>query len=133
MQWRAQSSYFTCPIFEMDPDGSLADTELTDGGLPDAPEGELGSSMPTFSANIQHDVDAMGCAIAGCHDIRTAPGQMHLYFHPSTMDELRANYNAALPFTSGTAQPGGRFVNEVPLPAPMHARWLQWIADGTPF
>ena len=45
--------------------------------------------------------------------------------------QLEANYRAVLPWTRG-ATPGGRFVNEVPLPAVVKARWLSWIEGGAP-
>jgi hypothetical protein len=131
MSWSFQGAYITCPTFEGDPDGQIAGTDTgTDGGA--AADGGVIVGPVTFSQDVQGDLDSMGCATGGCHETRTAPGQMHLYYHPSTADRLRANYDAVLPWTTG-AVPGGRFVNEVSLSPSMRERWLYWISSGTPF
>jgi hypothetical protein len=138
MRWSFQGAYVTCPTFEADPEGTLAGTNDNppDAGTPppgDGGAGDLGIVVGpvNFSTGVQADLDAMGCATGACHNVRTAPGQMHLVFKPMGAD-VRANFDAALPWTKGPPV-GGRLVNEVNLPAAMRARWLRWIADGTPF
>jgi hypothetical protein len=121
-----QGNYFTCPQFLADPDDSLTGREPMDAGA--LTDGGLG---PASFSPIQDDVDFMGCASGGCHETRRAPGQLHLRFQPASLDELRANHDAILPWTQEAG--GGRFVNEVPLPAEIRARWMNWIAQGAPF
>jgi hypothetical protein len=122
-----QGFYFTCPQFLADTEGAITGVESIDAGMAT----DAGVGTASF-APIQEDIDFMGCATGGCHEQLTQPGQMHLYFRPSTPLQLRANYDAVLPWTHGAVD-GGRFVNEVPLRTEMRARWLSWIADGTPF
>ena len=120
----AQGAYFTCPQFLDNPEGAVTGTEVQDGGMPDLPLGGM-----SFQGGIQSDIDERGCATGGCHEVIDGPGKLHLIFRPRTADELLRNYNAVLPFTHGD-QPGGRFVNQTPLPAPLRQRWIRWISDG---
>jgi hypothetical protein len=129
-----QGSYFTCTQLLADPEAALTgrDPRLDGGMQPDAGVGT--ASYPL----IQGDVDFMGCATGGCHEQRTAPGQMHLVFQPATDALRRQNWQQVLPWTSGPARdgqllPGGRFVNEVVLPSELRARWLDWIAGGASY
>ena len=128
MRWRATGFYVTCPAFEDDPETYLQGVVPLDGGAADI----KGASEGTFSTMIQSDLDQRGCATFGCHDAIQGPGKMHLAFRPGSLDAMRKNYQAVLPFITGDA-PGGRFVNQVPLPAEMRARWLDWIGRGAPY
>jgi hypothetical protein len=128
-----QPGYFTCPQFLSDPVGAVTGLEMfpPDGGTTDA------LSTMSFSS-VQSDLDWMGCATGGCHETRTAPGQMHLVYRPQTDALKLQNYQQSLPWTTapmknGSVLPGGRFTNEVPLPADMHTRWVDWIGLGAPF
>ena len=120
----AQGPYFTCPQFLDNPEGAVTGTEVQDGGMPDLPLGGM-----SFQSGIQSDIDERGCATGGCHEVIDGPGKLHLIFRPRTADELLRNYEAVLPFTHGD-QPGGRFVNQTPLPEPLRQRWIRWISDG---
>jgi hypothetical protein len=128
LEAHAQPQYFTCPQFLSAVDASLAGVEMFDGGPPD---GLTGMSL-TFS-DVQSDMDALGCAT--CHDKFTSG--MHLVYSPWTQDLLQYNYQQVLPWTPSSTMldgaAGGKFVNTAPIPYPVRARWLQWIAEGAPF
>ena len=126
----AQGGYFNCPQFINDPVGSSTGIELQDADIAQLPP-------QTFSKDVQPDIDAMGCATGGCHETFAAP-KLHLIPTPTMMSDIMANYQAVLPWTQvpwpmGNPMPGGRFVNEFPLPTAMRARWLQWEAESTPY
>jgi hypothetical protein len=129
-----QPGYFTCPQFLSDPTGALTGLETIppDGGVAD------GSTTTMSFPPVQGDLDTMGCATGGCHEIRVNPTQLHLVYQPATDALRRQNYQQALPWTSapmknGQLLPGGRLTNEVPLPPEMRARWLDWISNGAPY
>jgi hypothetical protein len=122
-----QQFYFNCMQLMSDTQGSLTGTEAPpDGGAP------LDLGTVSFSL-IQDDMDQFGCAT--CHQSISGPGKLQLVLKPWTAELLRQNYLAVLPFTQPDAvftQPGGRFVNQVPIPDAMRVRWLRWVAAGTP-
>jgi hypothetical protein len=123
-----QGYYFTCPQMLGDPNGSVTGVELMDAGVFDGKASSMSYGL------IQSDLDERGCAT--CHETRTGAGQLQLVFQPATAALVRQNYEAILPFTLPSSMqglPGGRFVNQTPLPGPMRDRWLQWISQGVPY
>lgn len=124
-----QPSYYNCAQFNADVDGSLSGFEVFDGGVPD-----MSLKSMSFS-DVQSDMDALGCAT--CHD--TFPkGKMRIVYQPWTSEQIHDNYQAVLPWIApttmaGAPMPGGRFVNQAPVPFGVRERWLSWIAAGAPF
>jgi hypothetical protein len=109
---------------------------------------ELGPPVtPHFFPDIQADLDAKNCAIAGCH---LAGSQMPtLVKSPTTQADKDANYNnikaiaidaTAMSDPTKSALllkllPGATHGGGVLLPStsdPVYKRWLAWIAGGGP-
>jgi hypothetical protein len=129
LQAHAQPSYFNCAQFLTAVEGSLTGLEMFDGGAPDL------MGMSYGFADVQHDMDRLGCGT--CHDQFVSPA-MQLVYAPWTLRDLEYNYRQVLPWIDastwpGTPKPGGRFVNQAPVPYPIRVKWLDWIARGAPF
>ena len=124
-----QGIYFTCPQLLADPQGSLGgDREPRRRwrcpiSRPTRPPPSRGDPGRSRRARLRH---------------RRLPRDLHrpeddaphLQTGRDRADD--AELPAGAPVDDSGSPTGGRFVNEVPLPPDMRARWLQWIDSGTP-
>ncbi len=134
-------------LVELKPsDEDMAVVSTNDGGDADLTPVEMGPVMPPrFFPDIQADLTAKNCAVAGCHGAGSNPPTF--VQNPTADADKDANYDAFKTASINAAAmadpsmspmlkimlPGGGHAGGQQLSStmdPMYQRWLAWVAGG---